>query len=47
MAVMPPKVGDFLAPEQARELGRKSNLAGALLVGHAWALIVVSMALFA
>ena len=43
---MPPKVGDFLGPEQARELGRKSNLAGALLVAHTWALIAGSMALF-
>ena len=42
-----PKVGDFLTPDQARALGRKSNLAGVLLVAHAWALIAASMALFA
>jgi fatty acid desaturase len=42
-----PKVGDYLTAEQARELGRKSNLVGALLVLHAWALIAASMALFA
>ena len=42
-----PKVGDYLTAEQARELGRKSNLVGALLVLHAWALIGASMALFA
>lgn len=47
MAVIPSKAADFLAPEQARELGRKSNLAGTLLVVHAWALIAVGMALFA
>ena len=42
-----PKVGDYLTSEQAREFGRKSNLVGALLVLHAWALIGASMALFA
>jgi fatty acid desaturase len=42
-----PKLGDYLTAEQARELGRKSNLVGALLVLHAWALIGASMALFA
>jgi len=44
---MLPKVSDFLTPEQARELGAKSNLMGALLVAHAWGLIAASMALFA
>ena len=44
---MLPKVSDFLTPEQARELGAKSNLAGALLVAHAWGVIAASMALFA
>src|SRR5436190_14095941 len=45
----PPAVGRqrYLTSEQARELGRKSNLIGALLVLHAWALIGASMALFA
>lgn len=33
--------------EQQRELGAKSDLVGALLVAHAWALIGASMALFA
>src|SRR5215207_8402188 len=41
------KVGDYLTAEQARELGRKSNLVGALLLLHAWALIAAGMALFA
>ena len=43
----PPTVGRqrYLTAEQARELGRKSNLVGALLVLHAWALIGASMAL--
>ena len=40
------KPGDFLSPEQARDLGTKSNLVGALLILHAWALILGSMALF-
>ena len=45
----PPAVGRqrYLTAEQARELGRKSNLMGALLVLHAWALIGASMALLA
>jgi fatty acid desaturase len=45
----PPAVGRqrYLTSEQARELGRKSNPVGALLVLHAWALIGASMALFA
>jgi len=45
----PPAVGRqrYLTAEQARELGRKSNLVGALLVLHAWTLIGASMALFA
>ncbi|WP_218037484.1 hypothetical protein, partial [Reyranella soli] len=37
----------YLTAEQRRKLGRKSNLMGALLVAHAWALIGASMALFA
>lgn len=40
------KVGDFLSAEQVHELRGKSNLVGALLVLHAWALIFGSMALF-
>ncbi|HEX9329026.1 MAG TPA: fatty acid desaturase family protein [Reyranella sp.] len=40
-------MGRYLNAQQARELGRKSNLVGALLVLHAWALIGASMALFA
>ncbi|MBI2738238.1 MAG: fatty acid desaturase family protein [Rhodospirillales bacterium] len=40
-------MGRYLSAEQRRELGRKSNLIGALLVLHAWALIGASMALFA
>lgn len=45
----PPAVGRqrYLTPAQGRELGTKSNLIGALLVLHAWALIGASMALFA
>jgi fatty acid desaturase len=46
MAAMPPRVGDFLTAEQARKLGTKSNVVGALLVAHAWGLIAASMALF-
>jgi fatty acid desaturase len=42
-----PNPADFLSSDQQRELGRKSGLAGALLVAHAWALIAASMALFA
>ncbi|MDB5489531.1 MAG: fatty acid desaturase [Reyranella sp.] len=41
------RIGDFLTLEQTRRLGAKSNLVGALLVLHAWALIAGSMALFA
>src|SRR6266508_570241 len=37
-------MGRYLNAQQARELGRKSNLVGALLVLHAWALIGASMA---
>jgi fatty acid desaturase len=37
---------DYLTPEQARTLSGKSNVVGALLVLHAWALILGSMALF-
>jgi fatty acid desaturase len=40
-------VGDYLTAEEARRLGVKSNLVGALLVVHAWTLIAASMALFA
>jgi hypothetical protein len=42
-----PKVGDFLTAEQLHELRGKSDVAGALLVLHAWVLIAASMALFA
>lgn len=38
---------DLLSLEEKRRLGAKSNLMGALLVLHAWALIVGSMAIFA
>ena len=40
------KPSDFLSPEQVRTLGTKSNLMGAWLIFHAWALILGSMALF-
>ena len=40
------KISDYLTPEQVRQLRGKSNLVGALLVLHAWALIAGSMALF-
>ena len=40
------KTSDYLSAEQIRTLRGKSNLVGALLVLHAWALIVASMALF-
>ena len=40
------KLGRYLSAQQARDLGRKSNVVGALLVLHAWALIAGSMALF-
>lgn len=41
------RIGDFLTLEQTRRLGAKSNLVGAVLVLHGWALIAGSMALFA
>lgn len=44
---MLPKVSDYLSPEQTSALRGKSDLVGALLVLHAWALIGGSMALFA
>ena len=40
------KVSDYLTLEQIRQLRGKSDLAGALLVLHAWALIAGSMVLF-
>ncbi len=40
------KTGDYLTAEQTRELRGKSNLVGALLVLHAWGLILASMAVF-
>jgi fatty acid desaturase len=40
-------MGRYLSLEQQRALGGKSDLVGALLVLHAWALIAGSMALFA
>src|SRR6186713_149416 len=43
---MAPKVSELLTPEQVQELRGKSDLAGALLVLHAWALIFASMTLF-
>src|SRR3954469_17853838 len=44
---MAPKLSELLTPEQVQELRGKSNVVGALLVLHAWALIFGSMALFA
>jgi fatty acid desaturase len=44
---MAPKVSELLTPEQVQELRGKSDLVGALLVLHAWALIFGSMAMFA
>jgi fatty acid desaturase len=44
---MAPRLSELLAPEQVQELRGKSDLVGALLVLHAWALIFGSMALFA
>lgn len=41
------RIGSFLTLEQTRALGAKSNVMGALLVLHAWALIAGAMALFA
>ena len=43
---MAPDVSRLLTPEQVQDLRGKSNLRGALLVLHAWALIFGSMALF-
>ena len=43
---MLPRPGDYLTAEQTATLREKSDLAGALLVLHAWALIGGSMALF-
>lgn len=40
------RIGTYLTLEQTRALGTKSNVAGALLVLHAWALIAGAMALF-
>ncbi len=40
------KPSDLLGPEQIQRLRGKSNVVGALLVLHAWALILGSMALF-
>ncbi|MGQ0585203.1 MAG: fatty acid desaturase family protein [Reyranella sp.] len=40
------KISDYLTPEQIRRLRGKSDLVGALLVLHAWALIAGGMALF-
>jgi fatty acid desaturase len=46
VAVMLPRPDDYLTADQIRALGRKSDVVGALLVLHAWALIFGSMALF-
>ncbi len=43
---MPPKASELLAPDVLQRLRAKSNLAGALLVLHAWTMILASMALF-
>lgn len=40
------RIGGYLTLEQTRALGAKSDVAGALLVLHAWALIAGTMALF-
>lgn len=40
------RIGGYLTLEQTRSLGAKSDVAGALLVLHAWALIAGAMALF-
>jgi len=40
------EVSKLLTPEQVQDLRGKSNVVGALLVLHAWALIFASMALF-
>jgi fatty acid desaturase len=44
---MAPKAADLLTAEQVQALRGKSDLVGALLVLHAWALIFASLALFA
>src|SRR4051812_37541903 len=44
---MLPKPSAYLDADQVKALRRKSDLVGALLVLHAWALIGGSMALFA
>ena len=41
-----PRPDDYLKPEQIRALGRRSDVVGMLLILHAWALILGSMALF-
>jgi fatty acid desaturase len=43
---MAPKPSELLTPEQVQRLRGKSNIVGALLVLHAWLLILGSMALF-
>ena len=43
---MPPKASDYLSADRMRALGGKSDVVGALLILHAWALIAGSMALF-
>src|SRR5476651_435683 len=44
--IMTVKASELLPAEELQSLRAKSNLAGALLVFHAWALILGSMALF-
>ena len=44
---MAPKASELLTAEQVQELRGKSDLVGALLVLHAWALIFGSFAVFA
>ena len=41
-----PKAADYLSQEQIRAVGKRSNSLGALLILHAWALILGTMALF-
>ncbi|HSI02753.1 MAG TPA: fatty acid desaturase, partial [Reyranella sp.] len=43
----PNRASELLTPEQVQRLRGKSDLAGGLLVLHAWGLIFASMALFA
>ena len=43
---MAPRPSELLTPEQVQQLRGKSNVVGALLVLHAWTLILGSMALF-